>query len=192
MPSARRVIDHDTALTAARRRFVATGGLPMDEVCRDLNVSRATLYRVVGSRDLLLGDVLWQLARRTLDMAVHETRGAGASGVELLLGTADRFERAVARFAPVQRLLREEPVDALRVLFTGSGRVHERMVDAWAGLLREARRSGELAELPFGVDESAYALVRVGESMLYGDLLAGVVPDGELAERLRRTILCAG
>lgn len=189
MSTDRRVIDYPLALTAARRRFVASGQLPMDTLARDLRVSRATLYRVVGSRDRLLGDVLWQLARRTLDAAVRDADAAALTGVDRLLGISTRFNDEVAAFRPMQRFLREEPGDAVRILFGSTARVHGRAVRAWARMFRQALESGELEGLPFDVDETAYVFVRIGESILYGNMLAGIVPDTRLGEHLRRTIL---
>ncbi|WP_277210370.1 hypothetical protein [Isoptericola croceus] len=83
-----RVITYPVALRAARRRFVASGGLAMDQLTEDLWVSRATLYRVVGSRDRLLGDVLWQLAARTLGRTREHVDGTGRRGVGRLLAIA--------------------------------------------------------------------------------------------------------
>jgi hypothetical protein len=185
-----RVIDYRTALSAARQRFVATGRLPMDALARDLWVSRATLYRVAGNRDRLLGDVLWQLAFRTFEIAACEAEASGLAGVDRLLHLSRRFRGRVSDFAPVQRFLHEEPADAVRILLTSAGGVHERMVRTWAALLRQAVHAGELDGLPYGVDETAYVLVRIGESTLYGDLLSGIVPDDRLGDHLRRAILC--
>lgn len=189
MGTDRRVIDYPLALAAARRRFVATGQLSMDSLAHDLLVSRATLYRVVGSRDRLFGDVLWQLACRTLDAATREADEAGITGVDRLLSISASFNDQVAGFGPMQRFLRAEPGDAVRILFGSTARVHERAVRAWAQLFRQALESGELEGLPFDVDETAYVFVRIGESILYGNMLAGIVPDPRLSEHLRRTVL---
>lgn len=189
MGTDRRVIGYPLALAAARRRFVASGQLAMDSLAEDLWVSRATLYRVVGSRDRLLGDVLWQLAQRTLDSAIRDATTVGLVGVDRLVHISSRFNDEVAGFAPMQQFLRDEPADAVRILFASTSRVHERAVRAWAELFRQALESGELESLPFDVDETAYVFVRIGESILYGNMLAGIVPDNRLSDHLRRTIL---
>ena len=187
-PNRGRVITYEDALTAARRQFVATGWLSMSGLQRDLLVSRATLYRVVGSRDALLGDVLWQLAARTLEVVVAEVDREGLRGVDRLIEITRRFDDLVVGFEPLQLLLQRDPVVAFRVLFTSAGRVHERVVEAFAELFAEARDAGEVA-LPFDVTASAYLHVRIGESKLYGHLLAGVGPDEAMIEQLRRTVL---
>jgi hypothetical protein len=186
----RHVITYEDALGAARRRFLATSDLKMDRLQRDLNVSRATLYRVVTSRDRLLGDVLFDLGRRTFEAAVAEVATTGLTGVERILEISRRVEDGISTFGPVQRFLATQPQIALPVLFTAAGRVHERMVDLWAGLFADAVATGEL-DLPDGPRETACLYVRVGESMLYASLLAGVEPDADAAQRVRRAVLGA-
>lgn len=184
-----RVITYPVALRAARRRFVASGGLAMDQLTEDLWVSRATLYRVVGSRDRLLGDVLWQLAARTLDRARHDADDAAMGGVDRLLAVAQRFDDEVGLYEPLQKYLAVDPVDATRVLFGATARVHVRNVEAWAELIRREQETGDLGPLQFSVAETAFAFVRIGESVLFGSMLAGIEPDRRLGEHLRRTVL---
>src|SRR3954468_17932201 len=47
----------------ARRRFLAPERLDMSALAQELGVNRVTLYRWVGSRDKLLAEVAWALAR---------------------------------------------------------------------------------------------------------------------------------
>lgn len=183
-----RVIAYEDAVTAARRRFLAESSISMERVAEDLAVSRATLYRVVSSQDRLLGDVLWELAERTLDQAV---RASGQrSGVDRVVEISHRFERAVASFPPLQRWVEEDPLQASRVLFTPAGGIHERCVLAWTSIFEETVAIGELV-LPCDPAEFAYIYVRLGETFLHGDLLAGVSPDPQAAERIRRSMFGA-
>lgn len=186
-PTGGRVIDHDQAVAAAHRRFLADGDLDMQTLADELAVGRATLYRVVGNRDQLLGDVLWGLARRTLSLALSEA-DEDAPAVDRVLAASTAFARYVAGFEPLQHLLRSDSPTAFRVLFTPAGQVHERMVEAWAGIFRGLAAAGELT-LPFDADKLAYIHVRIGESMLYADVLAGREPDIDLAAMIRRAVL---
>jgi AcrR family transcriptional regulator len=190
-PTRGRVITYPVALRAARHRFVGSGALSMDRLTADLWVSRATLYRVVGSRDKLLGDVLWQLAGRTLEIARLDADAEGLRGVDKLLRVAQRFDDEVGSFEPLQAYLAAEPEDATRVLFGVTARVHRRTVAAWTDLLAEELRAGAIEPLSSGTREAAFALVRIGESVLFGSMLAGVEPDLRLADRLRRSVLQA-
>nr|WP_246253628.1 QsdR family transcriptional regulator [Isoptericola chiayiensis] len=161
----------------------------MEQLTEDLWVSRATLYRVVGSRDRLLGDVLWQLAARTLELADRDAENSGLVGVDRLLAVARGFDRQVSAFEPLQKYLAVDPADATRILFGATARVHVRNVEAWGVLLQRELERGTVDSLPFSVPETAFALVRIGESIVYGSMLAGIDPDPRLGEDLRRTVL---
>src|SRR3954451_8501671 len=85
------VTDRPTALDAflrARKRFLACERIDMSALAAELGVSRVTLYRWVGSRDRLLVEVIWSLARRTLDKVEAEAGDAGP----------ERIARVVTRF----------------------------------------------------------------------------------------------
>lgn len=185
-----RVISLAEAQRVARRRFLAVGSLDMTALADDLAVSRATLYRVIGTHDRLLGDVLFDLGSRTLDAAITAVDGTDLRGVDRLLEISQRFERDVAAAPAFQRFLRTSPLVASRVLLTPAGRVLERMVGRWQELLEEALEAGELT-LPFDPADFAYLYVRIGESLLYGDVLAGIEPDVEVATRVRRALFQA-
>ncbi|MGH2755866.1 MAG: QsdR family transcriptional regulator [Actinomycetota bacterium] len=182
-----RVLSYEDAVSCARARFLADGTLDMQALVDELAVSRATLYRVVGNRDRLLGDVIWDLGARTLGRAIRETNDASA-GVDRIIETSRRFNEYVVSFEPLRTFLRTEPLTAFRVLFSPAGRVHERAVAAWRSMLQEAADRGEI-DLPFDVDRLAYVLVRSGESMLYADLIGGREPDIELAAMTQRAVL---
>jgi AcrR family transcriptional regulator len=161
----------------------------MQALAGELKVSRATLYRVVGNRDRLLGDVIWGFGAITLQRAIKET-APDSTGIERIVETSRRFNEYVVAFAPLRSFLRTEPLTAFRVLFSPAGKVHERAVAAWREMLQESAERGEL-ELPFDVDRLAYVLVRTGESMLYADLIGGREPDIELAAITQRAVLQA-
>ena len=70
------------ALRLARRKFRAAERIDMTALADELGVNRVTLYRWVGSRDQLLVEVVWSLARRTLAQAeadVAAPRGPSGS-----------------------------------------------------------------------------------------------------------------
>jgi hypothetical protein len=66
--------------------------------------------------------------------------------------------------------------------------VHTRFVARWQQLLEQAERDGELT-LPLAAADAAYAFVRIGESMLYSDLMGDRAPDLALAAHLQRGLL---
>jgi len=181
-----RVVAHGDVLRVAERMFHTDGRVELPELARTLAVSRATLYRVIGSRERLLGDVLWGQGQQVMEYAA--ARVADVSGPERLVQLACVFNKRLITYQPLRKFLRDDPVLAHHVLFLPEARVHTRFVALWRELFTEAAARGELT-LPFDVDELAFLWVRTGESMLYADLMSGLEPRVELAERLQRLLL---
>jgi AcrR family transcriptional regulator len=165
-----------TALDAfklARRRFIASERIEMQALAAELGVSRVTLHRWVGSRDQLLGEVLWSLAEPTLRGAREVTRARGGAGIA---ETSERFLRAslAADFMPT--FLEREPEIALRVLTTRRSPFQARMVRALEEMLGE-ERDAERLDPPMDLGDLAYVVVRLSESFFYTDVIAGAKPD---------------
>src|SRR5258708_18716393 len=73
-----------TALEAfklARRQFIRGDRIEMRALATELGVSRVTLHRWVGTRDDLLGEVIWSLAEPTIRDARTATRARGGEGI---------------------------------------------------------------------------------------------------------------
>lgn len=181
-----RVVAHADVLRAAERMFDADGRVDLHELAAQLLVSRATLYRVIGSRERLLGDVMWWQGQQVMSYAT--ARVASLSGAERLVQLARAFNERLISYQPLRQFLREDPVLAHHVLFLPEARVHLRFVALWRDLFAEAAARGEIT-LPFDIDELAFIWVRTGESMLYADLMSGLEPKVELAERMQRLML---
>ena len=95
----------DDAVQTAKRRFQSGGRIDMSALAEDLGVNRVTLYRWFGSRDLFLVEVIWGLARSTLDVIAAEVKTEGADRiVDVVTGFLD----AVITNAGMQRWLAEE------------------------------------------------------------------------------------
>jgi AcrR family transcriptional regulator len=179
------VISVEQVISAGCRYFLQHGSVDMDEVALALAVSRATLYRVINSRDRLLGEVLWQLAERSLDRArARRTR----TGIEGVLDVVGRFSDEILDSRPLRHFIATEPEAATRAFFTpAGGGLHRRSVKAVKELFDEAAPPG-----PWIVDDRdniAYLLVRIVESLCFAELLAGTPPDRDLAERTIRALL---
>jgi AcrR family transcriptional regulator len=157
----------------------------MSALALELGVSRVTLYRWVGSRDRLLVEVIWSLARRTL-----ETIDAGVSerGPERVVRVVTRFLEAVITNAGMQRWLAEEGEAAMRLLTRAETGFQPRLIDAMHELLTEEADAGRL-DLPVDLHEVAYVIVRLIESYTYLDLITGEQPDARRAEPILRLLL---
>lgn len=172
----------------ASQLFDSSAGLDMGELAHRLAISRATLYRVVGSRDHVLGEVLWQGGRRITDWSWQRAEGRGAAR---LLAAAASFNAAVVANEPLRSLLRKDPATAFRVLFMPEAGVHRRMVEHWSSLFAEIREKDGFTH-PLTDGELAYVFVRLGESIIYADLLGDLQPDLALAAKVQRAVLLDG
>jgi AcrR family transcriptional regulator len=152
------------AFLAARRRFVAGERVDMTSLAAELGVNRVTLYRWVGSREQLLVEVVWALARRTLDDLVAGDRGGPGREVRILMG----FLEATLSHSGMQRWLAEEGESAMRLLTRHETDFQPRLIAAVEDLLDPGDPDRH---------EVAYALVRVIESYTYLDLITGERPE---------------
>src|SRR5205823_13835397 len=107
----------------------------MRALADDLGMGRSSLYRKVGSRDQLLGSVLWYLTRRAIVRAVEAAHGL--RGAERVVAVVHHFLHDVHRQAALRRLLQEEPEASLRILTSKRGVVQQRVIDAVERLLAE-------------------------------------------------------
>jgi hypothetical protein len=159
----------------------------MEAVAHDLAVSRATLYRVVGSRDRLLGEVLWRLAAGALDQARDRRTSDGIEGV---IEVVRDFARRMLATRPLRAFVAAEPETATRVLVT----VHRRGIAAISALFDEVglgKRGpfdGAATGLVDDPERVAYLLIRIVESLCFAEL-AGTRPDLELTEQTVRGLL---
>src|SRR5260221_11258946 len=101
------------ALRLARRRWLESGRVDMSELAGDLGIGRATLYRWVGSRERLIGEVIWTFADAAMGDARARARGAGP---EYVAGVVERYLSGSLRFEPVRNFIRQHPEYALRGL----------------------------------------------------------------------------
>jgi AcrR family transcriptional regulator len=149
---------------------------------RRLGISRATLFRRVGSREALLGEALWLLADSTLRHYDREHDGPAVlpDGRLRCLAVMEDFRRVTATSLPIQSLLADEPALAIRVLTDPRGRVQPRVVEAYQALLsRDLEAAGLAPRVPLPL--LCFAQLRLGESFVYADVLASREVDLEAA-----------
>jgi AcrR family transcriptional regulator len=176
------------ALRLGRRRWLAGERLDMGALARELGVSRATLYSWVGSREKLIGEVIWSFAEAGVRQARDE---AGGTGADYVVDVVDRFAQLNAAFEPLRRFIEQDPELALRILTSKDGPVQGRMIAVARELLAEQIEAGALSPA-LDVDTLAYLMVRVNESFLYSDLITGSEPDVDKGVEVVRVLLHAG
>jgi AcrR family transcriptional regulator len=162
--------------------------LDMQGLADELGVSRATLFRRAGGREELLSKALWVLTERTLVAAAERWESERPDGAMHTSGTGRYVNAIVSTSKGLRRLLDDEPALALRLLTDPRGRVQTGIVSFVAALLR--RDMAEFGFVPLiEPDALAYALVRLGESFLYADVLAARRPDVATADRLQQALV---
>jgi AcrR family transcriptional regulator len=181
--------DNATRIVSAAARWIYEGRrLDMQGLADELGVSRVTLFRRVGSREELISQGLWRLTERMLEIAVERWEAERPEGELHTPGTIRHINAMVAGSAGLRRMLDDEPALTLRVLTDPRGRVQSGIVAFNEVLLR--RDMEEFGLVPITEPSAlAFALVRLGESFLYADVIAARKPDVETANRLQQAII---
>jgi AcrR family transcriptional regulator len=173
------------AYKLAKRAFFASERVDMTAIAERLGISRVTLYRWVGNRAALLGEVMAELAIRT---ARAERSRISATGADAIAHVATYLVQTLMSFEPMQQLLRSEPEFALRVLTTAEGPTAARIADYWTHEIDAEIDAGRFSPV-LPAPDLAYLIVRLSESFVYKEVIAGEPADPALAERVFRMIL---
>jgi AcrR family transcriptional regulator len=165
-------------LRAAMRQYLRGERIDVQAIATRLGLGRTTVYRWFGSREQLIGEVLFRAADPLLDRARASARGRGGP---MLLDTFDRFNRALADAPALRRFVEEERETALRIITAGNGPLQPRIVARIEGLIVDEARDGAY-EPSVEPSTLAYAIVRLAEAFLFNDAAAGIRGD---VDRLR-------
>jgi AcrR family transcriptional regulator len=179
---------HDLIVLTAARWIYDGRRLDMQALADELGTSRATLFRHAGSREKLLGAALWVLTELMLDAAAARWEAERPAGELHTPGTGRHVNAMVSQSSGLRRLLDDEPALTLRVLTDPRGAVQPGIVAFVETLLRQDMAEFGLVPL-IEPDALAYALVRMGESFLYADVLANRRPDVGTANRLQQALI---
>jgi AcrR family transcriptional regulator len=162
--------------------------LDMQGLADELGISRTTLFRRAGSRENLLSEGLWLLTQQTMAAAATRWEAERRENDLHTPGTLRHLNAIISRARGLRRLLDEEPALTLRVLTEPQGRVQTGVVAFVEGLLQRDMADFGLVSL-IEPNSLAYAIVRLGESFLYADVLAARKPDVETANRLVQALV---
>lgn len=169
----------------ARNWFMHARRIEMQQLARELGVSRATAYRWAGSYEQLVGEILANLVDQTFGHLVQRTTSRGS---ERVLEVLEQGMRYVHRFEPLRKFLTSNPQVALKIVTSKHGPVQARTIANVERLLQTEIDSGHLT-LPVATGIMAYAITRMVESFLYTDLITGAEPDLTNASRILRVML---
>lgn len=166
---ARRRPEPADALQLGRRAFLDGRRIDIGAIAAELGVARATVFRWVGSRELLTGEVLWSFCAPVLTQAASGLRLRGARRIARL---CERAIQRILQFEPLRRFIAADAEHALRMLTSQASPLQARLIGALREALEAERQRGELAP-PLPLDTLAYLIVRIGESFLYADVISG-------------------
>ena len=178
----------ERAARAAVRRLQRGQRLDLADVAAEVGVSRATLHRHTGGRTRLAGEALWLMTELALDTARRTCGWRPSSGTSRSTAIAARYLKLVSGDAGLRRLLDDEPEFAMRVLTAPDGCVEPRLIHAVTALLDEDVHDGLLEPVLPTVD-IAYAVVKLGESFLYADIVSSRAPDVDAATRIITAVI---
>jgi AcrR family transcriptional regulator len=177
----------EEVLAAAMHRYLRGRRVDVQAIAAELGLGRATLYRWFGSREGLIGEVLVRAAEPLLAEARAAARGSGAAA---LLDTFDRFNRSLAAAPALRWYVEAERGAALRILTSGAGPVHPRIVAAIGDVIEAEVRAGAYRpRVP--TSTLAYAIVKLAEAFLFNDAVAGMRGDVDRLREVEAALLGA-
>lgn len=175
------------AFKLARKYWLEGKRISLGDLAKELGVSRGTLYRWVGNKDLLIDEIIWSVAKPTLEEAIRKSPG---KGVDHIVEVHRRFNTAILSSRPLQQFVDHDPSYALRILTRDARSAHERTIKAVAQHIEEQIAGGYL-RLPIPAHDMATLIVRTGESLIYSDIISGRSPAIEQACAVTRILLTA-
>jgi AcrR family transcriptional regulator len=169
----------------ARRKWLAGERLDIGRLAAELGVSRATVFRWVGSREQLYGEVISSLFAAELERAQVSAGGTGADHVCQVIHT---LLAALLAAEPLRRFVRQDPEFALQVLMSRRSPVEHRCTSLVRGFLDAQIAAGHIRP-PMASGAMAYVIVRISESFLYRDVITGDEPDIDTASEAIRILV---
>jgi AcrR family transcriptional regulator len=174
-----------TAFEIARRWFLESRRLEMQELAAELGVNRATLFRWVGSRDQLLAEVIWSVCQPTMAAAATQAKGRGAKRIASFMR---HFASEVNSATFFTAFLQREPERALRILTTRAGSFQARVVAGVQVELEKEISAGRM-DPPLPVHDLALLIVRIGETFVYTNMITGEPPEAAKVEQATMALL---
>jgi AcrR family transcriptional regulator len=168
----------EQVLERALHHYLRGRRVDVQAIAAELGLARTTIYRWFGSREGLIGEVLFAAAEPLLIRARKEARGRGA---RLLLDTFDRFNRSLADAPALRRFVEAERDAAIRIITSGAGTLQPRIVASIQAVIDDEARAGRY-DPPVDSSTLAYAIVRLAEAFLFNDAASGMRGD---VDRLR-------
>ena len=163
----------------ATAKWRAGERLDIGKLAEELGVGRATVFRWVGSKEQLYGEVISAAFAQTLEWAAKRANGNGA---KFLTDVTQNLLRALLASQPLRRFIQQDPEFAMRIVMSSSSPVEHRVITSVRALI-DAQVTGGHLEPAMDTQSLAYVITRIAESFLYRDVLTGEQPDVETATK---------
>lgn len=168
------------AVALARAHFAAAERVEMNALADELDIGRTTLYRWVGEREQLIGEIFGQLIDEWIALVEPEAKGTGRAW---FLDVIRRYLEFAAAYDPLTNFTEREPALALRVLMDRDGQVAEH---SGAAIRRLISNADPALTLPA---ETVNAIGMVAIALVWAYIASGQEPDIEGATALIRTLV---
>src|SRR5207247_771841 len=132
-------------------------------------------------------EVFWTVAGAGIEDAAARAKGSGA---DFLGQVIERYLTGITRHKPSRDFIARDPEYALRVLASRHTPFQRRLIDRVRELISQQVKAGDY-EPPLDPESLAYVLVRIGESFIYADVIAGSEPDIAKGVEAQRALLHA-
>src|SRR5256714_11122743 len=131
----------EQVLELALHHYLRGRRVDVQAIATELGLGRTTIYRWFGSREGLIGEVLFRAAEPLLEAARRSARGRGGPA---LLETFDRFNRSLADAPALRQFLEQERDAALRIITSSGGGLQPRTAARIAGPIAAEGRAGAI------------------------------------------------
>lgn len=169
----------------ARKLYLQGKHISIGELAKKLNVSRGTVYRWVGSKDLLLDEIFCSLIKPTFEQAIAATPG---QGVDHVVGVHRHFMTTLLSFPALQKFIQNETNYAFRILTNTNSAVSKLIVTMTADHLRQQEAQGHL-HLSAPPEELAEFFILANQGLIYSNTISGGSPAIDKACALIRMLL---
>jgi AcrR family transcriptional regulator len=167
------------AFNLALRKWIDGERVEITRLANELGVGRATVYRWVGSREQLIGEVIWHLCAMLWEDVLKDARGEGA---DYIADVAYQMMDRILAAEPLRHFLNRDPEYALRILTSKTSAIQSRIVAEVAKALSSQKSRGYI-DPSIDIDNLAYLIIRIMESFVYSDQITGRQPDIEIARK---------
>jgi AcrR family transcriptional regulator len=175
------------ALDLATRKWLAGERIDIGKLAQELGVSRATLFRWVGTREHLYAEVLTKLYAQQREYLLKTAEG---KGLDLLENIIRRNLKLLADSKPLRKFIENDPEFAIRLLTSPTGLSQQQSVDLENELLQRVIPEAGI-EPQLDISTLAHMIVRIGEAFLYAPTISGYEPDLDKAVTAIRILVSA-